>query len=136
MTAYDEAISTAIDRILRLQDCLESDNDIRKCFSLLPAVAFPFKGLVEISNDPDEMFIAYMIMDQLGNIQSVYDGHSDRWYEINKENVQQLRNNLKKLMERLIEPLKKKDKKELLEALQDFWVNFHRLARTLSKDFR
>jgi hypothetical protein len=136
MTAYDEAASTAIESLQRLKDCLDSDKDIRKCFSLLPAVAFPFKGLIDISTKPDEMFMAYMIIDQLGNVQSAYDGNSDRWYEINADNVKQLRMHLRKLTEDVVEPLKKKNRIELLNSLQDFWVNFHKLARRLSSDHR
>lgn len=104
MTAYDEAISTAIESLSKLHECLASNRDVRKCFSLLPAIAFPFKGLVEISSDPDEMFIAYLIMDQLGNVQNVYDGRSDSWYEINQDNVQQLRIQLKNSRKNLLSP--------------------------------
>lgn len=135
MTAYDEAVSTAISMLVRLHDCLTQDGDIRKCFSLLPAIAFPLKGITEISSDPDEMFIAYQIMDQLGNVQHVYDGKSDRWYDINRANVDELRNCLNRLTEDLVEPLKKKKKDAVLDSLQQFWVHFHRLVRSLSSDY-
>jgi hypothetical protein len=134
MTAYDETVKIVSERIRKMTTSLKTEGDIRKAFSLLPGLAYPLRGLMDISNDPDEMFMSYLLIDCLGNTQSVYDGHIDRWYEINSENVKELRSALQNLCEGIIQPLKEKNKIAVIEIVQEFWVKFHKLSREVSSD--
>ena len=136
MTFNKEVDALVIKRIEKLQECLGSKEEFRKCLSLLPPVAFPIRGYIDISSDPNEVFHAYLIVEQLGNVQSIYDRHSEKWYELNKENIDEFKSHLRKYAQKLVIFLKANDEQVLIEATKEFFFNFHQLATSTIRDAR
>ena len=128
-------IKSILDKQLgELADCLRSNNDIRKCLSLLSSIAFPIRALLDISQDPSDMFVALLVTQQLSLVQSVYDGNSNTWYDLNKENVQLLKTNMSSFAEDLKKGIDDDDEIAITNAVKTFFSRFHRLARTTTRD--
>ena len=121
-------------QLIELANCLRSNSDIRKCMSLLPSIAFPIRALLDISQDPSDMFVALLVTQQLSLVQSIYDGNSNTWYDLNKENVQLLRTNMSSFVEDLKKGIDDDDEIAITNAVKTFFSRFHRLARTTTRD--
>ena len=134
MSLNKDVNAIVIARIEKLKEALSSGQDFRKCLSLLPPIAFPLKGYLDISNKPDEVFRAYIIVDQMGNVQSAYDGHSQQWYELNKDNIEEFQAHLKKFAKMLVDSLKNDNEATLIAAVKEFFFNFNQLARATTTD--
>lgn len=124
------------ERFDALINCLRSTQDIRRCMSLLPAIAYPIRALLDISKDPSDMFVALLITQQLSFVQSIYDGKSSTWYELNSENIQKLREHLARFAEDLRDSINKDDEDGVINAVKMFFSKFHQLARTTSQDIQ
>ena len=136
MKLSDEMKANLDQRFTALIDCLNSTKDIRKCMSLLPSIAYPIRALLDISQDPSDMFVALLITQQLSFVQSTYDGNSNTWYEVNEENVQKLRKCLATFAEDLKNSIKNDDEEGVINATKAFFSKFHQLARTTSSDVK
>lgn len=134
MSIFNEVKVIVVDRLEKLHDCLSNEHDLRNCLSLLPSIAFPLKGFLEISSDPTKVFMAYVVMDQLGIVQSTYDGRTEGWYELNNTNVTELKVHLLTFTANLIRSITEEDESGVLDAVKTFFVEFHRLSRSISKD--
>lgn len=134
MNLSDEVSSLVTRKLKDLHKCLDSGEDFRICLSILPSIAFPLRGLMDISSNPKETYVSYLIVDQLGNLQSVYDGHTEAWYILNRNNIQELKKHLKVLIEKLIDGMNRKDEHEVTEALRDYFMYFNQLARSTTSD--
>jgi hypothetical protein len=136
MSLNAEVNTLVIKRIEKLQECLGSKEEFRKCLSLLPSIAFPLRGYIDISTNPNEVFHAYLIIEQLGNVQSAYDGHSEKWYELNKDNIEEFKGHLKKFTQKLMISLKTDDEQLLVASIKEFFFNFHQLVTQTTRDAR
>jgi hypothetical protein len=136
MSLNSEVSTLVIKRTEKMLECLESKTEFRKCLSLLPSIAFPLRGYIDIANNPDDVFHAYLIIEQLGNVQSAYDGRTEKWYELNRDNVEELKKHLKKFAERLIVSLRGNNEEVLIQSTKEFFFNFHQLATATTRDTR
>jgi hypothetical protein len=100
----------------------------------LPSIAFPIRALLDISEDPSDMFVAFLVTQQLSLVQNLYDGNSNTWYDLNKENVQSLRTNMSRFVEDLKKGVDDDDEIAITNAVKTFFSRFHRLARTTTGD--
>jgi len=125
-----------IESLSDLVKCLNSDEDIRRCLSILSPVAFALKGLVDLYEDPEIMFVSYIIVDQFGNVQGAYDGHTDRWYELNKPNISELRKILSTYCREILSAITNNDSAGIIEGTKSFFSKFHKLARYRTMDVR
>jgi hypothetical protein len=129
---------TTIKKLEQLIDCLGSETtNIRLCLSQLVPIAYTFRGFYDIyTEDPDVMFFSYIVVDWFANVQSSYDGRSDQWYELNNQNVQQMRAALKTYCQGILNAINSNDLNTLIIATKSFMGNFHNLARTTTNERR
>jgi hypothetical protein len=100
-------------------------------------IALTFRGCYDIyTDDPDIMFFSYIVVDWLGNVQSAYDAHSDKWYELNAQNISQLRAGLKTYCRGILEAINGSDLNILVGATKNFMGIFHNLARSTTNERR
>lgn len=121
-------------QLTEFTNCLNSNSDIRKCLSLLPSIAYPIRALLDISEDPSDMFVAFLVTNQLSLVQNVYDGNSSTWYDLNKENVQSLRTNISTFVDDLKKGIDGDNELAITDAVKTFFSKFHRLARRTTRD--
>jgi len=115
---------------------LDSGNDIRLSLSLLAPIAYVFRGLIDIYDDPDMRFLSYLLVDQFGNIQGTYDGRSEKWYELNQANVENLRKILSAYCKGILESIRTNNITQFINATRDFFAEFHEIARERTLDVR
>jgi hypothetical protein len=100
----------------------------------LPSIAYPIRALLDISEDPSDMFVAFLVTNQLSLVQNVYDGNSSTWYDLNKENVQSLRTNISTFVDDLKKGIDGDNELAITDAVKTFFSKFHRLARRTTRD--
>jgi hypothetical protein len=116
--------------------CLESLSDIRVCLSLLVPIGFAFRGLCDLADDPKAKFLSYLIMDQLGNVQSAYDGKTEGWYKLNSANIVELRKALLEYCKVIRQSILSSDYQKFIDGTEVFFNSFHPLARSTTMDVR
>jgi hypothetical protein len=100
----------------------------------LPSIAYPIRALLDISEDPSDMFVAFLVTNQLSLVQNVYDGNSSTWYDLNKDNVQSLRTSMAAFADDLKKGIDEDNEEAITNAVKTFFSKFHKLARKTTRD--
>lgn len=119
----------------QMKESFEGGEDVRHGLAMVPSVQSVVRGLVEISDNEDTRFAAILIHEFLGFLE-IYDGRTDRWYEINERQVSQLRDLTSRYFGSIIEALSENDLNSLVEATKRWFNEFHNATRATTADVR
>ncbi len=119
----------------QMKTSFEGGEDVRHGLAMVPSVQSVVRGLVEISDNEDTRFGAILIHEFLGFLE-IYEGRTDRWYEINEEQVAELRDITSLYFGSIIEALGGKDLNGLVEATKKWFNEFHDATMATTADVR
>ena len=119
-----------------LTECMHSSNDVRVCLSFLVPLAFGFRGLADLAEDPKIRFWSYLITDQLGNVQAAYDGRTSEWYQLNAANISEVRKIVAQYSKIIKESILSNDFQKFIEGTAVFFNDLHPLIRRTTMDTR
>jgi len=136
MVYNEQMTELLIQRINILENTLKEKDNIRLALAKLPQIAYAIRGIMDITTDPGRIFISYLLVEQFSHVQTVYDGRTEKWYELNAENVQEFKNTFLEFISNLKEHLPHNDEQQIIEDIKMFFVEFHKLARTTTLDTR
>ena len=123
-----------IENISKLTISLRQKDDIRTSMKLLSKMRYPLTGLIDISTEPATMYISFLISNQLSYVSAIYEGRTKTWYELNSDNINELREKLLIFLNGLKENIEKDNEEGIYDSLKTFFSEFHKLARSTSKD--
>jgi len=109
---------------------LDRGHDIRYALAMLPELASKMKSMGDLNETPENRWISYILVDQLGNVQNWYDGMPPEWYKLNEKNVAELRKIWKSYFEKLSVELSRKDFDRLADETKNFFFELWRLQRS------
>jgi hypothetical protein len=131
----DEFVRSIVSVISDMVDLLGKGKDLRLALGRAPELQHLCRGMVDVAKDADTCF-AFMILFDFIGVLSNWDGRTDGWYSLNAESVADMKQKLKKYLERLSDALQRKDYDAIVECTKDWVLDSHLLTSKVSRDVR
>lgn len=112
-----------------------SDTDIRLALGKIPAIQVTARSLIDIREDEETRFAAYLIQDSL-SLLAFFEGRTDEWYRLNNVAVTRLRGTTAEHLNRLAAAIEAGSFDLVVESTKRFFHEFHTLARGTSADVK
>ncbi len=129
----DQNVRKLVSLLREVKGRLEGTEDIRLALAKLERIKNIAEGMVDASDNADTRFALFLIRALLG-LATVYERRTDKWYELNAQNVSNVRHALATYLGRTAEALEARSYSGVIDASKDWFFVLHDLGRDQTAD--
>ncbi len=113
---------------------LESNVDVRLSVGKLGRIDEILDGVMELAENPDTRFAAFLPGYFVGYVQYVYGRNTEQWYQLNSANVSAMRRSLAQYLRNIVNGLERRQLDAIVDATKTWYYGFHNLVAEATVD--